>query len=260
MAASRPETAPTVPILPENWPRVIAHRGAPTLAPENTLASFALARELGCRAVELDARLCKSGEIVVSHDGWLDRTAGVHVRLEDLSLGDLSGIDVGSFFNALHPERSRAEFSRERIPTLDEVLETVGPEMCVDIELKADFAGVRLARAVAACLARHGRKNCIVSSFNPFALLAYRASGPHRTAAIYSPSGVPFCLRHRECLYLSGADIQKPERTIALPSGTFGTGKKPVIVWTVDSVAEAKRLLAGGVSSVITNRIQDFVE
>ena len=247
--------------LPEGWPFAVAHRGASTLAPENTLAAFSLARSLGCRAIELDVHLCRTGELVVTHDHWLDRVSGIHARVENLSFADLESIDAGSFFNVLHPDRAQAAFSRERIPTLDAVLEETGPDMCFDIELKTDLAfNPELARATAECLARHRRDNCIVSSFNPFALLSYRSCGPHATAAIYCPyPSVPFYLRHRECLRISGADIKKPAREIALGSRLAETGSKPVLVWTVDSADEAQRLRGKGVAGIITNRIQDFV-
>lgn len=247
--------------LPEGWPRVLAHRGASTLAPENSLASFSLARSLGCAGIEFDVHLCKSGQLVVTHDHYLDRIAGFHARVEELDYDDLRQIDTGSFFNALFPALANSAFSSERIATLDMVLETAGADMFMDIELKLDtLSGSALARSTAECLARHKKQNCIVSSFNPLAIRAYKKFGPHRTAAIYCPyDSVPFLMRHRECLYLSGADIKKPARETALGSKRFETGAKPVIVWTVDSRAEADRLLTGGVSSIITNRIQDFI-
>lgn len=248
-------------VLPEGWPRYIAHRGASTLAPENTLASFALARKLGCQGIEFDVHVCKSGELVIVHDHYLDRIAGIHSRIEDLDYDDIRRIDAGSFFNLLFPDRANPTFSSERIPTLDDLLETVGPLMFMDIELKLDtLHGDALAQKTAECLVRHNRKNCIISSFHPLAIRSYKKFGTHTTAAIYcdDPS-VPFFMRHRECLYISGADIKKPSFEVALRSPDFECGKKPVIVWTVDSPIQADMLLKGGVSSVITNRIQDFL-
>ncbi len=247
--------------LPEGWPRYLAHRGASTLVPENTLAAFAEARRLGCQGIEFDVHLCKSGELVVTHDHWLDRIAGVHVRIEDMSYADLKHIDTGSFFNLKFPGQANHSFSAERIPTLDMVLETVGAAMFLDIELKADtLACDDLARATATCLQRHSKMNCIISSFHPLAIRAYKKCGSHATAAIYCPyDSVPFLMRHRECLYLSGADIKKPALETALGSQRFETGRKPVIVWTVDSAGDASKLLEGGVASIITNRIQDFI-
>ena len=258
---SRRTNEPHERVLPEGWPRYLAHRGASSLAPENALASFTLARSLGAQGVEFDVHLAATGELVVTHDHWLDRVTGIHRKVEDTPFADLRALDAGSFFNALHPDRASRAFAAERIPTLDTVLELLGPDCFCDIELKATWANAeRLARAVAETLARHGKGNYIVSSFNPFALIAYRRHGAQPTAAIYCPyPSVPFFLRHRECLFLSGASIRKPARDTALASPTMETGAQPVIVWTVDGRSDAERLFAGGVSSIITNRIQDFL-
>ncbi len=246
--------------LPDGWPRILAHRGASSLAPENTIAAFSLARKLGAKGVEFDVHLARTGEAVVTHDHRLDRVAALPLRVEDCSLADLREIDVGSFFGQSQGDSVGPPFRGERIPTLDEVLETVGADCFCDIELKATARNARaLAETVAGTLARHGRTNCIVSSFNPFAILAFARASDIPTAAIYCPyPSVPFFLRHRECLYLSGADVKKPARETALSSPRFETGSRPVIVWTVDSLEEALRLFSGGVRSIITNRIQDF--
>ena len=244
--------------LAESCPAFLAHRGASSLAPENTIAAFEAARALGCAGVELDAHLTADGILVVTHDHWLDRIAGIHRRVEEMTLAEIRAVDAGSFFNSLRPDRARPEFAGEGIPTLDEALEAIGAETFVDLELKLDtFDPVPLAEAAARCLARHARTDAVVSSFNPLALLAYRARGPHPTAAIYCPyRSVPFYMRHRECLYLSRADVKKPAREHALENGRYETGGKPVIAWTVDSMEEARAMLEGGVRAVITNRIE----
>lgn len=248
-------------ILPEGWPTYIAHRGASTLAPENSLAAFGLTRKLGGKAIELDVHLCKSGELVVTHDHYLDRIAGCHLKIEELDYSELLKIDTGSFFNKKFPEQANASYSNERIPTLDMVFETAGPEMYFDIEMKVNAHSYdELAQATALCLGRHNRNNCIVSSFHPLALRAYKKYGTEKTAAIYcSYKEVPFIMRHKECLYLSCADIKKPSFETAFKSQKFETGRKPVLVWTVDSTSVAQTLLENNVSSIITNRIQDFL-
>lgn len=247
-------------ILPEGWPRVLAHRGACTRAPENTLAAFRIARELGARGIELDVHLCASGELVVTHDHWLDRVAGIHRRIEDMTMDEIRQADASTYFDPLHPELPPGSFAGEGIPTLDEVFETVGKDMFLDIELKTDTNRCpALSQAVAESIRKHNRNNCIVSSFNPFAIIDYRKHGDRPIAAIYCPyKSVPFYMRHREALYISRAAIKKPAVETARASKRAETGSKPVLVWTVDSVNEADALLAKGVASIITNRIQDF--
>ncbi len=242
--------------LPEGWPRVLAHRGASSLAPENTLSAFQRARELGCRGVELDIQLCATGEVIVFHDPYLKRIAGSDVKVADSPFNALRKLDAGRHFSPA--------FAGERIPLFEEVLETLGSDICIDIEIKTSgIQSAQTAQALQRILQRHNRRNCIISSFNPFALLSCQRLMPDiLTAAIYcSDRGVPWYLRHRECLFISRAPILKPERRLApwSPERPIYT-RAPALVWTVDDRNEAERLLSGGVASVITNRIQDMCD
>ncbi len=103
---------------------VTGHRGAKGIVPENTLASFMKAMELGCEAVELDVHICKGGQLVVIHDETVDRTTNGKGFVADMSLEELKELDAGE---------------GNRIPTLDEVFETVRPSsLVVQIELKGE--------------------------------------------------------------------------------------------------------------------------
>ncbi|MFN2146831.1 MAG: glycerophosphodiester phosphodiesterase, partial [Anaerolineales bacterium] len=108
-------------------PLVIAHRGASAFAPENTLSAFTLAVKQGADAIELDAKLTADGRVVVYHDLTLDRTTSGKGKLAEKSLAELKRLDAGSFMGQ--------EFRGERIPTLDEVFETVGDTLLINVEL-----------------------------------------------------------------------------------------------------------------------------
>ena len=81
-------------------PLVFGHRGASARAPENTLASFQLAQVEGADGIELDVMVCGSGEVVVCHDVWLDRLAGVHVNVLETSLNKLRALHVAAHMPA----------------------------------------------------------------------------------------------------------------------------------------------------------------
>ena len=81
-------------------PRVIAHRGMSTLAPENTLAAFRLCAEHGVRWFEFDCDLLADGTVVVIHDDTLDRTTDHTGGYHALTAADLGLIDAGSWFGA----------------------------------------------------------------------------------------------------------------------------------------------------------------
>lgn len=107
---------------------VIAHRGASHDAPENTLAAFRLAFEQGADGVEADFRLSRDGQIVCIHDEDTRRVAGKKLVVARSSLAELRALDVGSWKDAT--------YSRERIPTLEEVIEAVPAGKMLFVELK----------------------------------------------------------------------------------------------------------------------------
>ena len=94
---------------------VIAHRGASGHAPENTLAAFRRALSLGATFIETDLQLTRDTRFVAIHDETVDRTTNGNGRVHDLTLNELRRLDAGSWFGS--------EFTGERIPTLEEILE-----------------------------------------------------------------------------------------------------------------------------------------
>lgn len=104
----------------------IGHRGACGYAPENTLASFRRALELGCPWVELDVHLV-DGELVVIHDKTVDRTTDGEGLVVDHSLSSLGLLDAGN---------------GEHIPTLREVADLIDRRAGINIELKARGTGL----------------------------------------------------------------------------------------------------------------------
>jgi len=111
--------------------KIIAHRGASALAPENTLAAVRLAAELGADGVEIDVRLTRDSQLAVLHDTDTRRVApGQAVfSAKRRRLAELQSLDVGSWKDP--------KFSRERIPALGEVLAALTPTQEIFIEFKS---------------------------------------------------------------------------------------------------------------------------
>ena len=130
---------------------IIAHRGASAEAPENTLAAFRRAIELGANGVEFDVRLAADGVPVVIHDATLKRTASIDRRVADMTSTELARLDVGSWFNRHHGRLADEAYALERIPTLERVLDFLhDPEANDSVSLepreymrKPDRQGVR---------------------------------------------------------------------------------------------------------------------
>jgi glycerophosphoryl diester phosphodiesterase len=94
--------------------QIVAHRGAMSERPENTMSAFQRAVELGADIVEIDLRTSKDGQLFILHDETLDRTTNETGPSADFTMEELRELDAGSWFNP--------EYSDERIPTFEEVL------------------------------------------------------------------------------------------------------------------------------------------
>jgi glycerophosphoryl diester phosphodiesterase len=150
----------------ENLPRptIFAHRGSSAYAPENTISAFKLAILHGADAIELDAKLSADGHVVVIHDQTIDRTTPSSGQVGDLPLSELHALDAGSHFDIT--------YRNEHIPTLDEVFESYGREIFINVEL-TNYASIfdDLPDRVAKLVKEHKlEENILFSSFNPVAL------------------------------------------------------------------------------------------
>ncbi|MBS4534920.1 glycerophosphodiester phosphodiesterase [Clostridium sp. D2Q-14] len=110
-------------------PNIYAHRGASGYAPENTMAAFKRAIELGADGIELDVQMSKDKKLVVCHDEKVDRTTNGKGYIKNIYLKNLKLLDAGYKFSG--------DFIGERIPTLEEVIELIkNNKMILNIELK----------------------------------------------------------------------------------------------------------------------------
>ncbi len=108
---------------------VVGHRGTKLFAPENTIAAFNKAIEMGARSIEMDVRMTRDGEFVIMHDPFVNRTTNGSGLVSRLTLADISKLDAGSWFSP--------EFAGEKVPTLREALRAIKGRAGVDIDFKA---------------------------------------------------------------------------------------------------------------------------
>lgn len=106
----------------------IAHRGASSLAPENTRSAFHKAVELRADYLEFDVHLSKDGELIIMHDDKIDRTTNGSGYIKDMTLAELKALDAGGAFGD--------EFQGEPIMTLNELLDEFYDQIGLLIELK----------------------------------------------------------------------------------------------------------------------------
>jgi len=156
----------------------IAHRGASSYAPENTLPAFDLALKMGASHIELDVHLTTDGEVVVIHDDALDRTSDGHGPVSGCSLAEIKGLDAGRWFGGPFAEHGAEPF---RIPTLAEVLIRYGGRAHLHIEIKETTAA--LVPATVALIRESGlQQHVTLTSFHLQALVEARQIAPELEA------------------------------------------------------------------------------
>jgi len=234
------------------YPRIVAHRGGGRLAPENTLGALRLGAALGFRGVEFDVQLARCGTPVLIHDATLERTAGVRAAVARTPYADIARLDAGAW----HSRR----FSGERVPRYEEAV-----HLCRESGLWANVEIKRVAgreAAVGAAVARATRKlwrGCalppVLSSFSRAALAGARRAAPEVPRGLLVDS-IPRdwrrILRALECVALHCNYRTLDASSVAL----LHDAGYAVLAWTVNDRRIARRLLAWGVDSLVTDALE----
>ncbi len=254
-------------------PLVFAHRGGSGLAPENTLRAFEQALALGADGLELDVHLSCDGCVVVHHDRLLDRTTNQSGPVSARTAAELARLDAGYRFarDGGHPFRGGTGCG---VPALEEVLARSGSARII-IEMKVNSA--ELARATLDVVRAAGALDRVcLGAFGLRCLRAARAMEP----AVATSAGreeVRWAL-YRSWFGLSPSrppygGFQVPERAgatrVVSPRFVRAVHRAGLFVhvWTVDTAADARRLLDVGVDGIITDRpdltvpaVRDWIE
>lgn len=232
-------------------PPVIAHRGAKSLAPENTLSAFKQAKTLGLNWVEFDVMLAKCGEVVVFHDDTLERTTNGRGNLVDYSYDFLKTLDAGSWFDP--------SFADEKIPRLSDVLEClVQLGLSANIEIKAlpgqEYA---LVERVATIL-KNVSLNVLVSSFSREAMRAVTQYLPDVPRGFlmheWQPDWQLFCDEIKACTVNVNQAILQQAYVDDIKSS-----ERLLLVYTVNSVTLANQLFSLGVDAIFSDCPHDVI-
>lgn len=211
----------------------VGHRGARAYAPENTLASFEKAIEIGVDAVELDVRKSRDGELVVMHDADIKRTTSGKGLVSDLSLAQIKAYSSDG----------------EKVPTLGEALDFLGGKVKVFIELKEQGSEEQVLAEVRK---RGMEKDVVITSFLEDALKKVRerdAAIP--TGLIYAKHSNPIkaalTLKANYLLplyrFTHTANVQKAHQN----------GLK-VVVWTINTPEEVAEYVKKGVDGIASDK------
>jgi glycerophosphoryl diester phosphodiesterase len=227
----------------------ISHRGFSGAAPENTLAAFKKAIDVGSDMIELDVHLSKDGEVIVIHDDTLKRTTTGNGRVADFNLQELRKLDAGFW--------SGSQFRGEKIPTLKEVFELARGKILLHIELKEGDLGrynmIDLTDRTIEEVERAGMLDQVLfGSFNLPAVDRVREKYPQLPVAlIYNkPWNLPqdaMGERPLPILSCSGTVLNQANLSKAHEQGI------KVFVWTLDTEVHIEHFLNIGVDGIITN-------
>jgi glycerophosphoryl diester phosphodiesterase len=242
-----PETVTTSPAArgtPGRRPRLIAHRGAPTRAPEHTIAAYETAVGEGVDALELDVRLSADDQLVVIHDARLERTTNGRGPVRAHTAQALKRLDAGGWFGV--------RFRGQRIQTLMEVIERFRDRAGFVVRLPSPVdaePGIE-ERLVSLLQIYEVLDRTLVAATEGEALARCRRLDPDVGAAL-----VVAAVRAAPALTAG-------ERAVILPAA--GTAADDIAalaaaglecyVGLVDEPAEARRFVRSGVTGIVTRR------
>ena len=235
-------------------PLLIGHRGYPARYPENTLAAFTGAMDAGCDMIELDVTLSRDRRVVVIHDDTLDRTTNGKGPVRDRTAEDIEGWTPAAGL--------RRDFPPSACRSWTEVIALTAARCMLNIEIKesafeADYPVDAVEHQVVKLVKTSGAMGrVIISSFDQRIL--------ERIAAMDAPPAVAYISDH-------GADKGVMEMLLAMKAFSWhprftvltrdqvdmlhAAGLK-VFPWTINTRAEAEKVLALGVDGLICNELR----
>jgi glycerophosphoryl diester phosphodiesterase len=229
-------------------PCIIAHRGDKAHAPENTLAAFKIAADVGADAIEFDVKLSADGRVVVIHDQSVDRTTDGTGNVSKLGLAALQHLDAGGWFSD--------QYRGERIPTLDEVFELAGNRLYFNIEL-TNYATPRddlVENVVEIVKHHHVEERSLFSSFFNHNLDKARVLLPQVPRGLLTLPGLAgwwgrtFAWRGDYYALHPALNDTSP----GLIDRVHAAGKR-VQVWTVNCNDDLKKVIGFGVDAIFTD-------
>jgi len=215
----------------------IGHRGAPRLAPANTMAGFRLAVERGCDWVECDCRAAKDGVVVLAHDPEVSDESGARAcRLDRATAAELAAFDLGA---------------GEGVPTLAELAEWAAGS---GVGVMADVKVGGLERKIQLALAALPYDLKMVAGADDRGRMRFRDLDPCLPLSLTVNRVQIVALRNR----LSTVDTEAVtlEYPIITPVriAALHARKVRVFAWTTDDLRTMHRLAAMGVDGIISNR------
>ncbi len=230
-------------------PPVIAHRGASAYAPENTMAAFVKAAQLGIQWVEFDVMQASCGKPIIFHDDELDRTTNGQGEVNHFSYPYLASLDAGSWFDPV--------FSGERIPTLISVIDLLShAHLSANVEIKAlpghEEALVKQVVDEIRPKISLTEGRILFSSFSLAALHSLRQYAPDCLIGLLLHEWEPDWQAICKSLHCVSVHVNHEIMTPAA-AYTIKSMGKALLCYTVNDPARARELYSWGVDAVFSD-------
>lgn len=233
------------------YPRILAHRGGGTLAPENTLGALRLGARMGFAGVEVDVMLAGDGTPVLMHDQTLKRTTGLRADVAHTAYPAMAQLDAGRWRGT--------RWRGERVPRFEDAARLCRElGLWVNVEIKPALGYERrTGDAVARMAAEHWRGaplQPVLSSFSPLALAAARQAEPQLPRGLLVgrlPKHWREMLADLECVALH-ANHRSLSARLVDEAHRAGAA---VLAWTVNDRRVAGKLVGWGVDCLVTDRL-----
>ena len=229
-------------------PLVVAHRGNSVKAPENTLAAFREAIELGAPAAECDVHLTRDGQVVVMHDATLDRTTDGTGGIAGLTLAEVQAADAGSW--------KGDKYRGEHAPTLADTLALTRGKLRLLVEIKAEG----IARQVVEVIRRaDALADVTVISFSQATCKAVRELEPRLPVGLLSGGIEEDSEDAADALIRAALGPHVQFLSVAYPGAKPSLLRRAqlagmsVFVWTIDDPEQVQRYASMGVASITSN-------
>lgn len=228
-------------------PIIVAHRGFSHAAPENTLAAFQAAIDIGAPYFELDVQRSADGVPIVLHDETLDKTSsnGSTGRIDRRTAEELLDESVG------YPDKFGTQFADESLPTLDQALSLARNAIRVCVEIKV--AGIEQA-IVESIRSADMQDEVIIFSFSTQVLEAIHKIDPNLPLLFLKEDATAKDLKRAKRLHAEAIGVGGNTRVDADFVAAAAAEGLEVWCWTVDDPKEMGRLAESGVAAIITNR------
>jgi glycerophosphoryl diester phosphodiesterase len=231
---------------------IIAHRGESYDAPENTLASINLAWKRDAEAVEIDVRLTKDEKIIVIHDKTTLRTGKKFKKILTSNYDELKIIDVGRF--------KGAKWKNEKIPLLDEVIDTIPDNKILFIEIKSDsriidhLKKLLLHKPVTPDQIKFIGFNLDIMKLVKESLPEYESFWIIEGKSYRKKSNLEEIISKCKKAKLEGLDVEARKYLNSEIIRSVHDSNLKIYTWTVDDLTKAKRLYSYGIDGITTNR------